>query len=90
VVGAAQVVTGQRRSGPGRHAAAATGAGEHQRASRAAGGELPGDRLGDLRAVRYGGSIPLLQPLQQAAPNAEFILWGPEDHAFLLQHLAGA
>jgi acetylornithine deacetylase/succinyl-diaminopimelate desuccinylase-like protein len=28
-----------------------------------------------------GGSIPLLQTLQQAAPNAEFILWGPEDLA---------
>jgi acetylornithine deacetylase/succinyl-diaminopimelate desuccinylase-like protein len=28
-----------------------------------------------------GGSIPLLQTLQQATPNAEFILWGPEDLA---------
>jgi acetylornithine deacetylase/succinyl-diaminopimelate desuccinylase-like protein len=28
-----------------------------------------------------GGSIPLLQTLQRAAPNAEFILWGPEDMA---------
>jgi acetylornithine deacetylase/succinyl-diaminopimelate desuccinylase-like protein len=28
-----------------------------------------------------GGSIPLLQTLRQAAPNAEFILWGPEDLA---------
>jgi hypothetical protein len=28
-----------------------------------------------------GGSIPLLQTLQRAAPNAEFILWGPEDVA---------
>jgi acetylornithine deacetylase/succinyl-diaminopimelate desuccinylase-like protein len=28
-----------------------------------------------------GGSIPLLQTLQQAAPNAEFILLGPEDRA---------
>jgi acetylornithine deacetylase/succinyl-diaminopimelate desuccinylase-like protein len=28
-----------------------------------------------------GGSIPLLQTLQQAARNAEFILWGPEDLA---------
>jgi len=28
-----------------------------------------------------GGSIPLLRTLQQAAPNAEFILWGPEDVA---------
>jgi acetylornithine deacetylase/succinyl-diaminopimelate desuccinylase-like protein len=28
-----------------------------------------------------GGSIPLLQTLQKVAPNAEFILWGPEDVA---------
>ena len=28
-----------------------------------------------------GGSIPLLATLQQASPNAEFILWGPEDRA---------
>jgi acetylornithine deacetylase/succinyl-diaminopimelate desuccinylase-like protein len=28
-----------------------------------------------------GGSIPLLQTLQNAAPNAEFVLWGPEDLA---------
>lgn len=28
-----------------------------------------------------GGSIPLLRTLQQAAPGAEFILWGPEDVA---------
>jgi acetylornithine deacetylase/succinyl-diaminopimelate desuccinylase-like protein len=28
-----------------------------------------------------GGSIPLLRTLQKAAPNAEFILWGPEDVA---------
>jgi acetylornithine deacetylase/succinyl-diaminopimelate desuccinylase-like protein len=28
-----------------------------------------------------GGSIPLLRTLQQAAPRAEFILWGPEDVA---------
>ena len=28
-----------------------------------------------------GGSIPLLQTLRQAAPNAEFVLWGPEDLA---------
>jgi acetylornithine deacetylase/succinyl-diaminopimelate desuccinylase-like protein len=28
-----------------------------------------------------GGSIPLLQTLQQVAPNAEFVLWGPEDLA---------
>ena len=28
-----------------------------------------------------GGSIPLLRTLQQAAPAAEFVLWGPEDVA---------
>jgi acetylornithine deacetylase/succinyl-diaminopimelate desuccinylase-like protein len=28
-----------------------------------------------------GGSIPLLRTLQQAAPGAEFVLWGPEDVA---------
>jgi acetylornithine deacetylase/succinyl-diaminopimelate desuccinylase-like protein len=28
-----------------------------------------------------GGSIPLLQTLQHVAPEAEFILWGPEDMA---------
>ena len=28
-----------------------------------------------------GGSIPLLKTLQQAAPGAEFVLWGPEDVA---------
>ena len=28
-----------------------------------------------------GGSIPLLRTLQEASPNAEFILWGPEDVA---------
>ncbi len=28
-----------------------------------------------------GGSIPLLKTLQQAAPDAEFVLWGPEDVA---------
>ena len=28
-----------------------------------------------------GGSIPLLRKLQEAAPRAEFILWGPEDVA---------
>ena len=28
-----------------------------------------------------GGSIPLLRTLQQAAPGAEFVLWGPEDMA---------
>ncbi len=28
-----------------------------------------------------GGSIPLLRTLQHAAPDAEFVLWGPEDVA---------
>ncbi|WP_061962571.1 dipeptidase [Demequina flava] len=28
-----------------------------------------------------GGSIPLLQTLQHASPDAEFVLWGPEDVA---------
>ncbi|WNM23673.1 M20/M25/M40 family metallo-hydrolase [Demequina capsici] len=28
-----------------------------------------------------GGSIPLLQTLEDAAPGAEFVLWGPEDTA---------
>ena len=31
-------------------------------------------RLGEAGS---GGSIPLLQTLQQVAPNAEFVLWGP-------------
>lgn len=26
-----------------------------------------------------GASIPLLNELQQAVPNAEFIVWGPQD-----------
>ncbi|HET7763228.1 MAG TPA: M20/M25/M40 family metallo-hydrolase [Phycicoccus sp.] len=33
-----------------------------------------------------GGSIPLLRTLQQAAPNAEFVLWGPEDVALSRIH----
>ena len=33
-----------------------------------------------------GGSIPLLRTLQQAAPGAEFILWGPEDMALSRIH----
>ena len=33
-----------------------------------------------------GGSIPLLRTLQQAAPNAEFILWGGEDMALARIH----
>src|SRR4029453_8817368 len=31
--------------------------------------------------VGSGGSIPLLDTLRNAAPDAEFILWGPEDVA---------
>jgi acetylornithine deacetylase/succinyl-diaminopimelate desuccinylase-like protein len=33
-----------------------------------------------------GGSIPLLRTLQQAAPGAEFVLWGPEDVALSRIH----
>ena len=33
-----------------------------------------------------GGSIPLLRTLQQASPEAEFILWGPEDIALARIH----
>ena len=33
-----------------------------------------------------GGSIPLLRTLQQAAPHAEFILWGAEDTALSRIH----
>jgi acetylornithine deacetylase/succinyl-diaminopimelate desuccinylase-like protein len=45
-----------------------------RRALEEAYGKSPGE-------AGSGGSIPLLQTLQQAAPNAEFILWGPEDLA---------
>jgi acetylornithine deacetylase/succinyl-diaminopimelate desuccinylase-like protein len=45
-----------------------------RRALEEAYGRAPGE-------AGSGGSIPLLQTLQQAAPNAEFILWGPEDLA---------
>jgi acetylornithine deacetylase/succinyl-diaminopimelate desuccinylase-like protein len=45
-----------------------------RRALEEAYGKPPGE-------AGSGGSIPLLQTLQQAAPNAEFILWGPEDLA---------
>jgi acetylornithine deacetylase/succinyl-diaminopimelate desuccinylase-like protein len=45
-----------------------------RRALEDAYGRAPGE-------AGSGGSIPLLQTLQQAAPNAEFILWGPEDLA---------
>ena len=37
-----------------------------------------GSRSGEAGS---GGSIPLLRTLQEAAPRAEFILWGPEDVA---------
>jgi acetylornithine deacetylase/succinyl-diaminopimelate desuccinylase-like protein len=37
-------------------------------------GRLPGE-------AGSGASIPLLRTLQEAAPRAEFILWGPEDVA---------
>jgi len=36
--------------------------------------------------VGSGASIPLLGALQQAAPHAEFILWGPEDIALSRIH----
>jgi acetylornithine deacetylase/succinyl-diaminopimelate desuccinylase-like protein len=47
-------------------------------AARRALGEAYGKPAGEAGS---GGSIPLLQALQQAAPDAEFILWGPEDLA---------
>ena len=43
-----------------------------RRAMEAAYGRPPGE-------AGSGGSIPLLQTLQQVAPGAEFILWGAED-----------
>jgi acetylornithine deacetylase/succinyl-diaminopimelate desuccinylase-like protein len=55
-----------RTDGPGYAAA--------RRALEEAYGKAPGE-------AGSGGSIPLLQTLQEAAPNAEFILWGPEDLA---------
>jgi acetylornithine deacetylase/succinyl-diaminopimelate desuccinylase-like protein len=42
-----------------------------------------GKKAGDAGS---GGSIPLLRTLQQAAPNAEFILWGGEDMALARIH----
>jgi acetylornithine deacetylase/succinyl-diaminopimelate desuccinylase-like protein len=45
-----------------------------RRALEEAYGRAPGE-------AGSGGSIPLLQTLEKAAPNAEFILWGPEDLA---------
>jgi acetylornithine deacetylase/succinyl-diaminopimelate desuccinylase-like protein len=45
-----------------------------RKAMTAAFGKEPGE-------AGSGASIPLLRTLQEAAPNAEFILWGPEDVA---------
>jgi acetylornithine deacetylase/succinyl-diaminopimelate desuccinylase-like protein len=45
-----------------------------RRALEEAYGKPPGE-------AGSGGSIPLLETLKQVAPNAEFILWGPEDLA---------
>lgn len=45
-----------------------------RRALTSAYGSVPGE-------AGSGGSIPLLKTLQEAAPGAEFILWGPEDVA---------
>ena len=45
-----------------------------RRAMEAAYGRPPGE-------AGSGGSIPLLETLHRAAPNAEFILWGAEDVA---------
>ena len=47
-------------------------------AARRALEEAYGKPVGDAGS---GGSIPLLRKLQEAAPRAEFILWGPEDVA---------
>jgi acetylornithine deacetylase/succinyl-diaminopimelate desuccinylase-like protein len=47
-------------------------------ASRQALGEAYGKPASEAGC---GGSIPLLQTLQKVAPDAEFILWGPEDMA---------
>jgi acetylornithine deacetylase/succinyl-diaminopimelate desuccinylase-like protein len=55
-----------RTNGPGFAAA--------RRALSAAYGEEPVE-------VGSGGSIPLLETLSTVAPNAEFVLWGPEDMA---------
>jgi acetylornithine deacetylase/succinyl-diaminopimelate desuccinylase-like protein len=55
-----------RTDGPGYDAA--------RRAMEAAYGRPPGE-------AGSGGSIPLLETLQRAAPSAEFILWGAEDVA---------
>jgi acetylornithine deacetylase/succinyl-diaminopimelate desuccinylase-like protein len=47
-------------------------------AARWAMEEAFGEPVGEAGS---GGSIPLLRTLQQAAPGAEFVLWGPEDTA---------
>lgn len=47
-------------------------------AARWALGEAFGKPAGEAGC---GGSIPLLRTLQDAAPGAEFVLWGPEDVA---------
>lgn len=52
-------------------------------AATAALEEAFGRRVGN---VGSGASIPLLGALQQAAPHAEFILWGPEDIALSRIH----
>ena len=52
-------------------------------AARAAMEEAFGRPAGEAGC---GGSIPLLRTLQQAAPNAEFVLWGPEDVALSRIH----
>jgi acetylornithine deacetylase/succinyl-diaminopimelate desuccinylase-like protein len=53
-------------------------AGPGYAAARVALEEADGSAPGEAGS---GGSIPLLRTLQQAAPGAEFILWGPEDVA---------
>jgi acetylornithine deacetylase/succinyl-diaminopimelate desuccinylase-like protein len=47
-------------------------------AARAALEEAFGKPAGEAGC---GGSIPLLRTLQQVAPDAEFVLWGPDDVA---------
>ena len=52
-------------------------------AARAALEQAFGKPVGEAGS---GGSIPLLRTLQQVAPRAEFILWGPEDIALARIH----
>ena len=47
-------------------------------AAREAMAEAFGAPVGEAGS---GGSIPLLQTLEDASPGAEFVLWGPEDMA---------